>query len=86
MIFEEESSTHPYEMTIDLVHQTVTVPSGEIYSFSIDPYRKECLLYGIDDFDYLLSKKTIKSMQFEQRQRHRFIDTYADRPTDQEEV
>ena len=31
--------------------------TGESESFEINPYKKECLLNGYDDIDYLLSIK-----------------------------
>ncbi len=40
---------------IDLEMQTLKiVPDGEPLSFDINPYKKECLLQGLDDIDYLL--------------------------------
>ncbi|MDE0196972.1 MAG: 3-isopropylmalate dehydratase small subunit [Caldilineaceae bacterium] len=53
-------------MCIDLPSQTVTLPSldsggtGEpegSWSFEIDPFRKHCLLRGLDDLGYLLDKE-----------------------------
>lgn len=46
-----------YELVIDLAAQTVTTPEGEAHSFEIDPFRKHCLLNGLDDLDYILSHK-----------------------------
>lgn len=43
---------------IDLARQTVTLPDGQQASFAIDPYRKYCLLHGVDDLGYLLSKES----------------------------
>ncbi len=43
--------------TIDLAEQTVTLPTGQQAGFAIDPYRKLCLLQGLDDLGYLLSKE-----------------------------
>lgn len=41
---------------INLEKQTVSVPStGEQEKFEINPYKKECLLKGYDDVDYLMS-------------------------------
>lgn len=41
---------------IDLEKQLFTVlPSEESLKFDINPYKKECLLKGLDDIDYLLS-------------------------------
>ncbi len=36
-------------MTVDLVAQTVTGSDGEVFGFEIDPFRKHCLLDGLDD-------------------------------------
>ena len=40
-------------LTIDLEQQTVRLPSGDCHRFSFDPFRKHCLLHGVDDLDYL---------------------------------
>jgi 3-isopropylmalate/(R)-2-methylmalate dehydratase small subunit len=42
------------ELTIDLVAQAVTLPDGSVEPFDIDPFRKECLLAGIDEIDLTL--------------------------------
>jgi 3-isopropylmalate/(R)-2-methylmalate dehydratase small subunit len=45
---------------IDLEKQLITILSdGESFRFEINPYKKECLLKGLDDIDYLLSKKDL---------------------------
>lgn len=47
-------------LTIDLEKQTITNnATGKSESFEINPYKKECLLKGLDDIDYLLSKKDL---------------------------
>lgn len=55
------------EVEVDLEQQLVRF-GGQKYSFEIDPYRKECLLKGMDDMDYLLSRidkiKSFKSKIF----------------------
>ena len=44
---------------INLNNQTLEVSSiGLLTNFPIDPYKKECLLNGYDDIDYLLSLKS----------------------------
>ncbi|PJD95911.1 MAG: 3-isopropylmalate dehydratase small subunit [Parachlamydia sp.] len=74
-IFASEILCETYEMTVDLLNQTVKIPSGEVFSFAIDPYRKECLLHEMDDFDYLVSKKA-QIEAFEQKNEPmRFFDT-----------
>ena len=37
-------------LEINLETQTVTDFKGKIYTFEIDPFRKECLLKGLDDY------------------------------------
>jgi 3-isopropylmalate/(R)-2-methylmalate dehydratase small subunit len=55
-------------MTVDLVNQTVTRPDGEVVHFEIDPFRKHCLVNGLDEVGLTMTKgKAIDS--FEQRQR-----------------
>lgn len=45
-------------VTVDLAKQTITNnANGVVESFDINTYKKECLLNGLDDIDYLLSKK-----------------------------
>ena len=47
-------------LTINLEKQTITNnATGKSESFEINPYKKECLLKGLDDIDYLLSKKAL---------------------------
>lgn len=46
-------------LVVDLPAQTLAVPAwGETFSFAIDPYKKECLLNGYDDIDFLVNQKS----------------------------
>lgn len=57
-IFENVKNDSKSTLTIDLENQTITDnATGKSESFEINPYKKECLLKGLDDIDYLLSKK-----------------------------
>jgi len=40
---------HPYRLSVDLPGQTVTDDAGFRASFEIDPFRKTCLLEGLDN-------------------------------------
>lgn len=52
-------------INVDLERQLIILPaSGQSERFDINPYKKECLLNGYDDIDYLLSIKE-KIAQFE---------------------
>ena len=42
------------EITIDLPSQAVRLPDGSVERFEVDPFRKECLLAGIDEIDLTL--------------------------------
>lgn len=55
-------------LTIDLENQTITSnATGKSENFDINPYKKECLLKGLDDIDYLLSKKE-QTEKYEKKQ------------------
>ena len=50
---EKDAAT---QIEVDLEKQSITIlASGEQEHFDINPYKKECLLNGYDDIDYLLS-------------------------------
>ena len=53
-LVEEEPET---EIVVDLQNQRVILPDGQQLSFEIDAFRKLCLLEGVDDLGYLLSKQ-----------------------------
>ena len=42
--------------TVDLEAQTITTSDGEVFSFDVDPFRKHCLLEGLDDIGLSLAK------------------------------
>lgn len=57
-VFANVNTDPKATLTIDLEKQTITNnTTGKSESFEINPYKKECLLKGLDDIDYLLSKK-----------------------------
>lgn len=43
-------------MTVDLETQTVTSSDGESFAFDVDPFKKHCLLNGLDDIALSLEK------------------------------
>ena len=44
-------------MTVDLERQVVVRPNGEEVHFEVDPFRKHCLLNGLDDIGLTMEKK-----------------------------
>ena len=53
------------EIRIDLEKQLFTIlPAARSVNFDINPYKKECLMKGLDDIDYLLAlRKEIESFE-----------------------
>ena len=43
-------------MTVDLENQTVTSSDGQSFSFELDPFKKHCLMEGLDDIGLTLEK------------------------------
>ena len=57
-IFASLSVDANITLTINLENQTITNnANGKSESFFINPYKKDCFVNGLDDIDYLLSKK-----------------------------
>lgn len=55
-IFATISKDNKAQLTVDLASQTITNnTTGKSESFAIDGYKKECLLNGYDDVDYLVT-------------------------------
>jgi len=44
-------------VSVDLESQTITGPDGGELRFEIDPFRKNCLLNGLDDIALTLEKQ-----------------------------
>jgi 3-isopropylmalate/(R)-2-methylmalate dehydratase small subunit len=56
-------------ITVDLPNQSIIIDkTGETEKFAINPYKKECLLNGYDDIDYLLAMRS--SIEEFERQIH----------------
>jgi len=54
--------------TVDLEAQEITDPDGEKISFEVDPFRKHCLLNGLDDIGLTMQRRArIDTFEDEQR-------------------
>ncbi len=53
-LFREVEATPGYRLDVDLEQQRVTAPDGEVCAFEFDPFRKKCLLQGLDDISQTL--------------------------------
>jgi 3-isopropylmalate/(R)-2-methylmalate dehydratase small subunit len=61
VIFSKLSSTPGYSLNIDLKSQRITDSKGMEIQFEIDPFKKKCLLEGLDDISItLLLEENIK--------------------------
>jgi 3-isopropylmalate/(R)-2-methylmalate dehydratase small subunit len=57
-IFKIVETDPSAQVEVDLDNQTITIlEAGISVNFDINPYKKECLLNGYDDIDFLLSLK-----------------------------
>lgn len=57
-LFESIASDPRTEVKVDLPSQTITnLATGKSEKFDINAYKKQCLSEGLDDIEYLLSKK-----------------------------
>jgi len=54
-------------ITVDLEKQEITGPDGGTIKFDVDPFKKHCLLNGLDDIGLTMQKED-KIAAFEQRQ------------------
>jgi 3-isopropylmalate/(R)-2-methylmalate dehydratase small subunit len=48
VLFREATESPGYQLTVDLAAQSVSSPRGGQFRFEIDPFRKNCLLNGLD--------------------------------------
>ena len=68
-LFKLAQATPGCQLTVDLVAQTVTAPTSEQWSFTIDDFRKQCLLHGLDDIGLTLQRAAeIRSYETRRRQ------------------
>jgi 3-isopropylmalate/(R)-2-methylmalate dehydratase small subunit len=47
-LFDRTDSQDIYQVTVDLPQQFVLLPEGERYAFTVDPFRKDCMIKGLD--------------------------------------
>ena len=73
-LFAEVEANEGYQLDIDLEHQRVITPSGEILEFEVDAFRKHCLLNGLDDIGITLQDEdAIRSFEEKHRQQRPWL-------------
>ena len=53
-LFQGVAATPGYTLKVDLPAQRITTPEQEIVEFTVDPFRKDCLIHGLDDIGLTL--------------------------------
>ncbi len=66
-LFNQTLSDKSYQLTVDLTEQQIVLPTGDKLSFTIDMFRKECLLQGLDEIALTLEKADLIRAYEEQR-------------------
>ena len=63
-LFTEVEANEGYQLEVDLEQQTILKPDGSKIEFSVDAFRKNCLLNGLDDIGLTLEEsETIRSFE-----------------------
>ena len=64
-----EAQAEGYRLTVDLPEQTVCTPGGKSFRFEIDPFRKDCLVRGLDEIGLTLQQsETIRAYEARRKQ------------------
>jgi 3-isopropylmalate/(R)-2-methylmalate dehydratase small subunit len=53
-LFRDVSATPGYTLVVDLPAQRITTPEQRVIEFAVDPFRKDCLIHGLDDIGLTL--------------------------------
>ena len=53
-LFDEVNAFAGYQLTVDLERQVIVKPDGSEIAFDVQPFRKHCLLGGLDDIGLTL--------------------------------
>lgn len=70
-----EARAADLELTVDLSSQTVTLKGDRQIKFQYEPFRKHCMLNGLDDIDYIRSyEKEINEFR-QAQERVRYMST-----------
>ena len=53
-LFQGVAETPGYTLMVDLPAQHIITPEQELIEFTLDPFRKDCLIHGLDDIGLTL--------------------------------
>ena len=68
-LFAKAVGPQALQIAVDLEHQTLTQGDGEAIPFDVHPYRKHCLLLGLDEIGQTLQHADAITAYEEKRQR-----------------
>jgi 3-isopropylmalate/(R)-2-methylmalate dehydratase small subunit len=73
-LMADAKDTENPELDIDLPNQLIRRPNGADISFEIDPFRKQCLLDGLDDIGLTMGKaEQISTYEDQRRNTHPWL-------------
>ncbi|HEU0231160.1 MAG TPA: 3-isopropylmalate dehydratase small subunit [Burkholderiaceae bacterium] len=74
-LFDEVRAFSGYTLRIDLPEQAIITPEGRKLGFDIEPFRKHCLVNGLDDIALTLRKADlIRAFESEHLARHPWLE------------
>ena len=79
-LFDRTDSQDIYQVTVDLPQQFVLLPEGERYAFTVDPFRKDCMIKGLDGIGLTLQHEAAIS-DYEARRRNEVPWLFQDQRT-----
>jgi len=75
-LFDDVKAFPGYKLRIDLERQVVVTQDGSELHFDIEPFRKHCLLNGLDDIGLTLQKADlIRAFEAERLARHPWLES-----------
>ena len=67
--FNQVNASVGYKLNVDLSVQTVTTPSGQVYTFEVDAVRKRNLINGLDEIGLTMQQQDkIKEFEAQHKQ------------------
>ncbi|WP_034994067.1 3-isopropylmalate dehydratase small subunit [Beijerinckia mobilis] len=74
LLFDDAERGSNATLTVDLENQTIKGPDGGAIHFEIDPFRKHCLLNGLDDIGLTMEKAdAISTYEARQAKEHAWL-------------
>ncbi|MFV0478539.1 MAG: 3-isopropylmalate dehydratase small subunit [Parahaliea sp.] len=68
-LFEAMYASEGYILSVDLPQQVIVTPEGERIAFEVEPFRKHCLINGLDDIGLTLQRSdAIRTFEVRHRQ------------------